>query len=283
MAEVAPDRDGLRLDTVPVRIGPFFPRLPTGLVLETTFGGDVVVETTVATISFGPILTDLLRPGLRPFVRALADPVPVAELELARAREHLRWTADALVAHGLPSLAERALRLVHRLRPGDGGAIVAIARQLGWTQVMRWSTAGVGRLAADRLRGLGAGPVARAAGLVEDLRTNDAVYTRLGFDPIVQSDGDAAARWRQRLAEAVQSLELAARAGDARTEPRGEIESPHGRLESASAASARLLPLLSDLLAGSEWGDAVATLISLDLDLEEAAAVQSPKSGEVAA
>jgi hypothetical protein len=283
MAEVGPDRDGLRLDALPVRVGPFFPRLPTGLVLEATFAGDVVLDASVTRDSFRPIPSDLLRPGLRPFVRALTEPVLVAELELARAREHLRWVADALVAHGLPSLAERALRLVQRLGPGDANRIGTLADRLGWTQVMRWSTAGVGRIGADLLQGLGAGPVARAAGVSEDLRTDDPVYRRLGFEPLTHRAGDAATRWRQRLAEAAQSLQLAARAGEARLQPRGEIESPRGRLASGNAPSTRLLPLVPELLVGSEWGDALATLVSLDLDLEAAAAVGSPVSREAAA
>lgn len=275
MAELGPDRDGLRLDILPLKVGPFFPRFPAGLTLEVRFAGDVVVEVSPPANPFlaaGP--PAISRPTLDPFIRALSEPVPVAELELARARDHLRWLADALVACELRSLGVRVLRLARDIRPGDGDRLRSLARVLGLTQAVGWSTRGVGRIGAAGLKGLGAGPVARAAGLAEDVRAHDRVYRDLGFAPITHDAGDAAARWRQRLAEAVQSLALAARAGDRRTVPVGCVESPRGRLKPAGAPAGRLLPLLPRLLQGMEWGDAVTTLVSLDLDLEEAAAVE---------
>jgi Ni,Fe-hydrogenase III large subunit len=205
-------------------------------------------------------------------MRALAEPVAVRELEVARARSHLRWLADALVAQGLPALAHRALRLAQKVGPGDGAAVRDLARVLGWTQVLRWPTRGVGRLAPGDAAVAG-GPVARAAGLADDARLADPAYSALGFEPVVFTEGDAAARWRQRLAEAAQSLDLAARAGDRHTTPGEWVESPRGRLGRPGAPAARLLPLLPGLLKGLEWGDAVTTLVSLDLDLEEAGLV----------
>ena len=272
MAELGPDRDGLRLDVVPLKVGPFFPRFPTGLVLMLKLAGDVVVEAAAEPNPFAAadLPFSAPRPGLRPFLRALAEPVGVAELELARAREHLRWLADALVAQGLPALGMRVLRLAARVGPGDGAAVSGLARSLGWTQALGWSTANVGRMAGDTLAGIGGGPVARAAGLAEDARSDDPAYRALGFEPVIHQGGDTAARCRQRLAEAAQSLDIAARAGDRRTAPRGWVESPRGRLTADSAPTTRLLPLLPQLLKDLEWGDAVTTLVSLDLDLEEA-------------
>lgn len=282
LAEVEPDPDGLRLDVVPVSVGPFFPRFPTTLVLDIRFSGDLVLEAAVGDGAVGRPAGPP-RTGLRPFLRALSEPVPIAELELTRAREHLRWLADALVAHGLAALGARALRLAHRVQPGDGGAVRRFARLIGWTQVTRWSTRGVGQVSAGVLAGLGAGPVARAAGLVEDVRLEDPAYRALGFQPVLRNRGDAAARWAVRLAEAADSLDLAARAGGARTTPLGRVESPRGRLEPGGAASGRLLTLVPQLLHEVEWGDAVATIVSLDLDLDEAAhAVQLTTPAAVA-
>lgn len=283
MAELGADRDGLRLDVVPGTVGPFFPRFPPGLVLDVTLAGDVVVDAAVGPNPFsGAGAAGLMpRPGLRPFPRALSEPVSVAELEVARAREHLRWLADALIAHGLPALGTRAVRLAARVGPGDGASVRALARALSWTQVLRWSTAGVGRIAGEDAASIG-GPVARAAGVVEDARTEDPAYRALGFEPVVHRDGDVAARWRQRLAEAAQALDLAARAGDRRTEPTGRVESPRGVLAPGSAPTARLLPLLPRLVRGLEWGDAVATVVSLDLDLEEATLVEPRAPAQVA-
>lgn len=269
MAELAPDPDGLRLDVLPTSVGPFFPRFPAGLVLDVRFSGDLVLDATVGDPSFDN--GDLpVRAGLRPFLRALSEPVSIAELELARARDHLRWLSDALIASGLAAFGLRALRLASSTAPGDGTAVRRLARVLGWTQISRWSTRGVGRISRDELAGLGAGPVARAAGLAEDVRLDDPAYLELGFEPILGDGADAAARMRLRLAEAAQSFDLAARAGDRRTTLRGRVESPRGRLEPGSGPSARLLPLLPDALRETEWGDAVTTLASLDIDLEEA-------------
>ena len=274
MAELGPDRDGLRLDILPLAVGPFFPRWPAGLALDLRLGGDVVVEVSPPTSPFaaggfaGPA-----RPGLAPFLRALREPVPVRELELARAREHLRWLADALVACGLRSLGARVLRLAASLTPDDRDAVAGLRRTLRWTQATRWATGGVGVLSPETVQGLGLGPVARAAGVDEDLRSADPAYRDLGFEPAVQGEGDAAARWQQRLAEAEQSLALAARAGEARTLPAGQVETPRGRLDADGSATARLLALLPGLLQGLEWGDAVTTLVSLDLDFEEGASV----------
>lgn len=275
LAQLAPDRDGLRLDQLELTVGPFFPRFPAGLVMELKLSGDVVRQAVPAPNPFlGAAEQRQLRPGLRPFVRALEEPVPVAELELWRARSHLRWVADALAAHGLPALGVRALRLAQRLGPGDGASVRRFARRLSWTQLFRWGLGGVGKIAPAHLEGQGAGPLARAAGLDEDLRAADPVYRELGFESLQHQGGDAAARWRQRLAEAAQSLDLAARAGDLTIGPAAAIESPGGRLEPGSSSAERLMALVPQLIEGLEWGDAIATVVSLDLDLEEAAAAQ---------
>jgi len=280
MAELGPDRDGLQLDVLPLRVGPFFPHFPPGFSLDLKLAGDVLVEAAPAPNPYANAAVPL-RPGLEPFVRALSEAVPIAELEMARAREHLRWLGDALMAHELRALGLRARRLAAAARPGDGDAVRRLGRTLALTQVLNWSTRGVGRLAGETLAGLGLGPVTRAAGIAEDLRTDDAGYRALGFEPVVQQGGDASARWRQRLEEAAQSLDLAGRAEGQRSGPADRVESPRGRLELDSAPAARLLPLLPALLQGSEWGDAVTTLVSLDLDLEDAAVAERLPAGQV--
>lgn len=276
LAELAPDRDGLRLDLLPLRIGPFFPRFAAGLTLDVTMAGDIVVAADAADTPFiaeTPMFST--RRGLQPFMRALSEPVSVAELELARAREHLLWASGALINQGLPALAARVLRLAMRLTPGDASAVDSLAGRLRHLRVPQWSSAGVGLIGRELLAGLGAGPVARAAGLAEDARSDDPSYATIGFEPIVAYVSDAEARWRLRLAEAAQSLNLAARAGERRIQPVGRIESPRGRLEVGSAPFDRLRPLLPAILSDMEWGDAVTMLISLDLDPEEAGLARS--------
>lgn len=282
MAELGPDRDGLRLDILPLSVGPFFPCFPAGLRLDVKLAGDSLVEVAPPVNPFTPGSASTIRPGLRPFVRALAEPVPIAELELARVREHLRWISAALAATGLHALSLRVLRHATATPPGDRDSLRALSRTIARTQALGWTTRGVGRIAPELLDGLGTGPVGRATGLVEDARMDDPAYRDLGFEPIVQAAGDSAARWRQRLDEAAQSLELALRAGDRRTTQTGAVECPRGRLEAAGAPATRLLPLLPHLIEGMEWGDAVTTLVSLDLDLDEAAAVGMPSEEAVA-
>lgn len=275
MAELGPDRDGLRLDILPTELGPFFPRLPTGLVLELKLAGDLVTEAAVLAARAGSAPAGHLS-DVSPFVRALAEPVSIAELEHARARDHLRWLADALVAQGLDALGLRALRLARYARPGDSARIRALGRWVGRTGVYRWSLPRGSRVDRTTISGLGLGPLARAAGQAEDVRVDDPGYRALGFTPWTIDRSEAAGWWQVRVEEAARSLELAARAGTATTEIVGRVESPRGRLEHGDSPTGRALAMVAELVSGLEWGDAVSTLVALDLDLEEAAAVAPP-------
>lgn len=113
----------------------------------------------------------------------------------------------------------------------------------------------------------GWGPAARAAGLPDDARAEEAAYGSLGFEPITHRRGDVADRWRQRMAEIGQSLDLADRAGESTAFGAGTVESPGGRLTATGPDPGdRMLAALPDLLVGLEWGDAVAVVASLDLE-----------------
>jgi hypothetical protein len=270
LANRADDRDGLALDALPVTVGPLFSAFPDGLTARVTFHGDVVASVEIGDNPFAG--TGGFEPSL--FVRSLHEHVPVRDVELARAVALLRWAADAVRLQGLGALGRRILALAAAPCPPGVAEVRRLRRCLAWAQVSGWHTRHIGLLSADVLRGLGAGPVARAAGIVEDARVDDPAYRELGFAPITHVVGDAAARWSQRLAEVEQALVLADHAGDRRTGGIGVVESPRGRLEADDSPTDRLLPLLPEILAGLEWGDAVTTLNSLDLDLREAASVQ---------
>lgn len=273
MTEVAPDRDGLRLDQLTVRIGPFFARFPTGLVLEVRLQGDVVQQAHVVVAPEGEAVAVDARTA---FSDALHGPVPVSVLELERARSHLRSIASALVAHQLPSLARRVLRFAKHVHPGQSEDVQRLHRLLRRTQVLGWATTGVGLIPAEHLGGTATGPVARATGIEQDERATDPAYFGLGFEPIVHDGGDARARITQRLAEARQALQLAGRAVDRRHDPADPLESPRGRLGVEDLPAQRLLPLLPSVLEGMEWGDAVSTVVSLDLDTDEVLSLRSP-------
>lgn len=285
----AKDRDGLELDQLLVRIGPFLPALPEGLVLEVRLQGDVIQDVEVGENPFVEKVgadsseaasSPLAGPAdLAPFLASLQVPAAVAELELVRARHHLRWLGHMLRVHGLAALGRRVLGLSVRAHPEAGGSgpvlgldeVVELRRSLERNFTLAWATRGIGVLSADQLAILDGGPVGRAAGITRDERLADPAYLALGFEPIMQAGGDALARWRLRLREAEQSLWLAEKAGDSMTTVTGTVEGPTGPLGRGPAPSSRLLPMLPDLLRGLEWGDAVTTLLSLDLDLREAA------------
>jgi hypothetical protein len=274
MAELGPDRDGLRLDVLPTMVGPFFAPLPTGLVLDLRVAGDVIVGAGVTAASLG--LTSPTA-SVSPFVRALTEPVSIADLELARARDHLRWVAEALRVQGLPALGLRALALANRVEPGPATEIRRLGATIGRTGVYRWSLApAAGRLVRD-LPGLALGPVSRAAGLSEDARLDDPAYRALGFEPIVSGGDTTAARWRLRLDEAARSLEVAARAGGAQTTPAGVVEGPRGRLALGDDPWQRAMALIPALLDGLEWGDAISALVSLDIRPDEVAFVANTR------
>ena len=277
LTDRAPDRDGLTLDRLSLRVGPFWHPFPPGLVLEIDLQGDVVQRVAIPRESAGATGPSSADRDI--FVRSLTEPVAVAELELARARSHLRRLAEAVSRHGLDALATRILRLAIDASPQTIEGVEALARPLRRSGFLGWATSGTGHVGADLLAGMGLGPTARAAGLDEDLRAGSAVYRSLGFEPVLDGGADVAARWRVRLAEAEQSLRIADRAGDHLHEPTGAVESPRGRMEPASPASSRLIAALPRFLEGLEWGDAVATVVSLDLDVEELRAAE-PVSDE---
>ncbi|MBE3033036.1 MAG: hypothetical protein IMZ74_07550 [Actinobacteria bacterium] len=260
------DRDGLKLDQILVRVGPFLPPFPPGLMLDVKIQGDVVQEVSIpaAGTGFAAGTTD-------PFVAALTRSVPVADLEVARARHHLSWLAEALRVSGLEAYGRRVLQLAQTVRPDAAQPIDDLSRWLRRNLSLRWGTTGVGMVSTSQAAALTGGPVARAAGDDRDVRSLDPAYQRLGFMPVVLEGGDALARWRLRLREAQQALALALRAGESLTTPIGLVEGPCGPIGGDRSTSAALVALLPELLVGMEWGDAVTTVVSLDIDMAEAA------------
>ena len=263
MAERADDRDGLKLDYLPVRVGPLFAPFPAGLALDVKLQGDVIQEATLENFAAASAH------GHSIFHRALHAPVAIRELEFARARSHLQWLSDAVAAAGCASLSERILRLARRAAPGDGAVIHGLERTLRRRGFLGWNTREVGVLPRDMLEGV-TGPVARASGSPADARIEEDAYRRIGFEPVVQAGGDAAARWIQRVQETAQALDLAGRAGDARAGGSGSIESARGELTNRGRPALLIARLVPSLVAGMEWGDAVTTVVSLDLDMSEA-------------
>lgn len=274
LAARAPDPDGLELDQLPLHVGPLFPPFPPGLVLDIELQGDVVRQAAVGDNPFTGALGGEGSPPLDTglFLAALTSARPVADLEVARARHHLRWAARTLRLHGLASGGLRLLEVARSLTPADRSDIETLGRRIARSRSVAWATTGVGVVGSGEVS---SGPVGRAAGLAVDARLDDPAYQDLGFSPVVHRGGDARARLRQRLDEAVQALEIAERAGSRVRPPGPVLEGPRGPLRSGEELpSAALLGLVPGLLAGQEWGDAITTVASLDLDVEEAAVGQ---------
>lgn len=268
LAGRAPDRDGLELDQLSVTLGPWWAGIPPGLVLDLKVQGDVVQE---ANVRIGPVAPPVEEDVFR---RALVADVEIGALEMARARHHLCWGSDVLRLLGLQSEAHRVLAVAARIGEGasaaDLRAASRTARGLASSRRLRHPLRGVGVLPAADVDDA-SGPVARASALEADARRNDRTYQALGFRPIVATEGDAMARWRLRMGEAVQSLDLAAGAAAATVRPAGSpVESPRGAISlGGPAPSAALATLVPRILEGSEWGDGMVALASLDVSAVE--------------
>jgi len=263
-------RDGLTLDSLTFRLGPFFFAFPPGMAAEITLQGDLVQTWKTQRAPYPQSLDPV-------FFAARKRLVPIAALELARARHHLYRLFHALHLAGLESASLSALRLANNL--STTSTLDGLRRYLSRSGFFRLAAIKGGELGPEQARRIG-GPAARAAGLDEDLRSDDAGYRRLGFSPVCQASGDTRARWRQVLAEIDQSLQLARQAerDDVSTSEVDRIETPRGpwlekRPEDASA-------LLDEILPGQEWGDALATIASLDVAAVAEAPLDTQTTGE---
>jgi len=257
MAMTAEDlRDGLELDPLEFSIGPFWPVLPPGLAARLVLHGDVIAEVEITSAPF-PV-------DLQPvFEQALERPVPIADLEMARARNHLRQLSHSMWLSGLESASLSVLRQVQALQPDD--SISGLCERLRRVGFFFSAGAGRGEISLEQAERLG-GPAARAAGLEQDARTRDPEYRKLGFRPVGGRGNDCRARWQQWLDEASQALHLAgrARSSGAETSYTESVEVPRGNVQ-CGRYPADASAILSELLPGLEWSEAMATIASLDL------------------
>jgi ech hydrogenase subunit E len=155
-------------------------------------------------------------------------------------------------------------------------------------------TVGVGVLTKEQAHTLGAvGPMARASGIPLDLRlTGYAAYKELGFEPVVENDGDCYARTVVRIKEVYQSINLVKEAiaklpdGEINVPfkgfPNGEVisrvEQPRGevlyyikgngtknlerlRIKTPTFAN---IPTLLQMLPGSQLADVPVLILTID-------------------
>ncbi len=316
--------DGLQMEWVEdAPFGPLFPGLPGGLTLMLTLDGDTVARAEAEGIEGRPTAEDLAGPAEELIGRlARLDPLsPVAyrvlalralesaagvepeertalarvgALERERAASHLGWLSIFGHLLGYSWLEDRAGRLqISLVRAANADEITRLrveagrlSRRVEKTPLLRRKLKGVGLLpeGAEFL-----GPVARAGGVVTDVRADEEVYRTLGFEPVVRDGNDALSRLKVRLAEIEQSLDLVGKAGEmtgpepaTNMEPLHEgpatVETPRGvailRLRLGEGAvniveldepSARHLGLVGGLAEQRELADALVGVASLDL------------------
>jgi len=190
MAMTADDRDGLSLDRLELRLGPFLGQLPGGLVADVALQGEVIQSIEFACAGSAPFVT-----GDRA--------VPVAR--------RLLWLSHALHVQGLDAFAVGAARLARRSArldddPGLARDFASLRRRMRWTGLRsalrsvgdrdgldtwaRWS-AHLDAIAAS-LDGADSRPVsadgsmpitaAELAEMITGLTLTDAVTTIIGFD-----------------------------------------------------------------------------------------------------
>lgn len=250
-------RDGLALDACTVDIGPFAPMLPPGLSLQLTLQGDVIQEVRVNSRPY--LETD----ALASWPATGSEPVALATLERRRAGHHLRCIGRLLSVRGLEPLAARAFRAAQQLHQGGTPDLAAFKRRLWWSGLHLAITPGLGVIDSRLLSAL-PGPVRRAAGEPEDRRAVSDLYRRVGFRPVIQHGGDVRARLAQWLAEAGQSLDLAAALGSHTHDRAGhDIEPPWGAAgpDTTAPVSSKFI---NTLLGGREWSEAITILASFD-------------------
>lgn len=214
-----------------------------------------------------------------------------AAVERERIASHLNWLAGLARQAGLTPLGRRAAAMEHRVRTAKADEVAEQATSI--TSLLHGalnrSLMGPKLTRIGTLLGASEGPVARSADHASDARHGDAVYSGLGFETVMQAEGDAMARLRQRCAEVAQSLDLIAKAGAISVPemPRATgdghgmatVETPRGpatlhlTLKGGMVYSAHLTTPFEalaahvpDLVAQLELADALTAIASLDLD-----------------
>jgi len=207
MADVADDRDGLRLDQLHVTLGPVLPAWPHGLRLRVALQGDVLQSADVDVLDGPPPL---------PGGGAAYDVIPTAAARLD-------GLARLLTVAGWPDAAAGAARArdaVLAADPSAPAAVARLARRLRRSRLLAAMTAGLGVLAPEAAARYGlTGPVRRAAA----------------------AGGDVRARWRQWLVDAEEALAGGEHAAAGDDDPAGLLDVLPGLVTGLDLAAARLV------------------------------------------
>lgn len=311
-------KDGLPMNRSEVHFGPFHPGLPGGLSVFMELDGDTVIESHVedeltahAFEELLPVkagnLPDLLA-GLNPLTpqtyrllakKALANAFgnggavsaeDLVILEHERIASHLNWLATFGKTVGNEWMHQEAT-LWHRIIRKEEREFTELSSFLDQIRSMPYlqQKLSVDGVIPDQLLHHLSGPVAKAAGIKQDLRSDQNQYQNLGWEPVVKEENNGWGRLQVRLDEIEQSLEMinsveqetaekinlnspGSGEGIARIEsPRGtlslRIVTENGMVEQLQIAtpSKQLAGLVPTLTEEAELSDALAQIVSLDI------------------
>ena len=140
----AEDRDGLEMDALPVHLGPVLPHWPSGLVLDVTLHGDLVVDATARIVGQGQDGT---------------GPPDVPEDNATRCARRCDEVAAVLALAGWEdgaTLARSARDTLLDRRGNDSRVALADLRHRAErSRLLRWSLAGAGVVTRERADELG--------------------------------------------------------------------------------------------------------------------------------
>jgi len=315
--------DELQMEWIDAAFGPFFPGLPSGLQLSFSLDGDTVagIEThsiteNTALLEHSPmhagcfvkhfLSLDPLTPVASQLLICLAmenaaaveistdtAKARIGALERERIVSHLNWLVLFAQQTGLAWLARSAGLLQLKFLDADieevitlKAALKKLLKKIRNTFLLKSRTSGIAYvIASDKLCGV----VARAAGVNNDVRSSDKMYTSLGFKSILRQEADTWARLQIRLDEMQQSLALIEAAGalsvaeminldEISGTGHAQIEAPRGKTTlqlsmdkgfvtsvTLTTPSSHHLSLLDSLTNQQELGDALIAVGSLDL------------------
>lgn len=246
-------RDGLALDAYTLRIGPFMPTLPAGLILSLTLQGDVIQRARMESPPLWPTSD-------RSLDSRLCVPGTLAKSERMLAGRHLRCVARLLIILQLMPQAERCRRMACAVEHGETVSLADLRKALIRSGAFAVIPAGLGQLDRGVAQVLGSSAL-RAAGGAIDARQHSPAYQALDFRPVAQLTGDVRARLCQWLDEAEQSLALATRAGNVSVDDWSQVD----RNTPVGMAPVDREGIFSGLLAGLEWNEAMLVINSFDI------------------
>lgn len=311
-------KDGLPMNRSEVHFGPFHPGLPGGLSVFMELDGDTVIKASVegglAAQSFEELLPldaealpdvlarlNRLTPQTNRLLAKKAltnafgndDSILSDEfdaLESERIGSHLNWLATFGKTVGNEWMHQQATRwhALHRSKEVSPEKLLSFLEQVRSMPYLQTKLS-IGGVIPDNLLHHLSGPVAKAAGKMEDARLDEEQYQTMGWAPATSKENNPWGRLLVRLEEIGQSLELIENVKEQKSaetkidfsgsgDGTAKLESPRGtvslqisvdngsvtklHMETPSSALAALVPTITQ---EAELSDALVQISSLDI------------------